>query len=152
MAIDECASCAESFEDDVFNPLRLYCSVQCRGVAKAVRYPRGLRERGLWQPGVPLRKDLDDAVRYKIAHALGGGYDANARRIPPATRDLVWERDDGRCVLCGEPGEEIDRIDGSSNDPETLRLVCRPCHHEITNRHLSPVVDPGRIRLARAMP
>lgn len=122
----------------------VYCGMQCQDEAKAVRYGRAtLRQYGRQPPN-----DVVEALRIKIAHALGGGYDRPARRISPARRAEVWQRDDDQCVKCGAPGEEIDHIDGSSDDLANLRLLCRTCHKQITSTHMKPVTDPAMRRRA----
>lgn len=70
-----------------------------------------------------------------------------------ATRRFVWERDQGRCVLCGVEvplnrkivkndvyvyAAEIDHIievvDGGTDEPENLRTLCHDCHVAKTTR------------------
>jgi ribosomal protein L7/L12 len=56
----------------------------------------------------------------------GGGTDA------AAVRQLVWERDGGRCVRCGAAAElQYDHIiplaRGGSDRAENLQLLCAPC-------------------------
>ena len=53
-------------------------------------------------------------------------------------RLLVWERDDGTCVLCGKPGTEVDHVtprrffgkhQATQQDSlGNLRLLCIDCH------------------------
>lgn len=54
-----------------------------------------------------------------------------------ATRALVWERDNGRCVACGKPAEELQHVrcrgmggsrNPAINSPANLVWLCRPCH------------------------
>lgn len=56
-------------------------------------------------------------------------------RIPREVRELVMQRDGGRCQTCGET--ENLTIDhkwiawsdgGSSRDPDALQVLCRPCN------------------------
>lgn len=102
-----------------------------------VRYAR----RKYAEHGDRLPDDIRWAVRTKIAHALSGGYDERARHLPQATRVMVRELDAGRCVLCGDPGREIDHIDGPSGDLANLRLLCEDCHHQITASRFVPIDD-----------
>jgi hypothetical protein len=39
-------------------------------------------------------------------------------------------RDQRKCRICGKPGDEIDHISGSSNDPANLQLLCDSCHNK----------------------
>ncbi|MGZ0151886.1 HNH endonuclease [Kribbella sp. WER1] len=60
-------------------------------------------------------------------HSSGGG---RWQRI----RAQVIRRDHGLCVVCGEPGEEVDHIvpkhppHYGTDDMANLRLLCRECH------------------------
>ena len=53
--------------------------------------------------------------------------------IPAGVRRSVYERDDYRCVFCGEQGDiTIDHItaraNGGTDDVENLQTLCRPCN------------------------
>jgi hypothetical protein len=131
-----CANCDQDFETGAReNP---YCSLRCHDVAKAARSTRNLlsRDPDAFRDGIPYE------CRIKIAHALSGGYPAARRTVPEPTRAAVKERDGHRCVLCGEPGVEIDHIDGDANEQSNLRLLCPPCHQVVTQRRLRPITDP----------
>ena len=50
---------------------------------------------------------------------------------------ICWERDDGKCVMCGEPGAQVDHIEPVGKlawgsplviDPDNGRVLCLPCH------------------------
>lgn len=118
---DHCANC--------FAPLglasqSLYCDEWCREVAVLVRYARGV-----WRD--PLRSDdvdVQEAIGIRVALALRGGYAALDRKLSAAVREEVIRRDGGRCQACGEPGAEIDHIDGSSSALRNLQLLCHACH------------------------
>jgi 5-methylcytosine-specific restriction endonuclease McrA len=112
---------------------RLYCSALCREKAKFVRYARGCLRDGR----VHRDPDVVYAIQIRMAVILGGGYPP-ARTLPPAVRAAVMERDQGRCRLCGAPGEEIDHIDGSSPEFSNLRLLCKACHRQVTEEQLVP--------------
>lgn len=131
---DHCASCLTPLPVEERG---LYCSPLCKETAKDVRYIRR-KERDPEQLEDP---DILDAIHTRIAHLLGGGYDAKARRIPPGVRELVKSRDEGKCVQCGEAGEEIDHVDGGSNEPGNLQLLCSPCHHAKTALRVKPTSD-----------
>ena len=136
----ECANCGERYVVETGGPSgSAFCSVKCRSTAKAVRYVRAkLREFGSREL---FPDDIELAVKYKVGHALGEGYDSAARTIPKDTRDRVVSRDNAKCVHCGEDGQEIDHIEGNSNDLSNLRLLCRSCHRRVTNVHFQPITD-----------
>lgn len=58
---------------------------------------------------------------------------ARRERIPDAVRLFVWQRDEGRCVLCGS-GErlEYDHIipvaEGGSSTERNIQLLCETCN------------------------
>lgn len=121
---DHCANCMSPLPQRVDG---LFCTEFCQGTAKLVRYWRGVNADGrVHQP------DIQDALRVRIAHWLAGGYPERERSLPPAVREQVKERDQGLCRGCGEPGQEIDHIDGNSSQLSNLQLLCKPCHDSKT--------------------
>lgn len=138
-----CANCQAEFSTPA--RLRAFCSQQCRDVAKAVRYGRSAATRF----GSNAPEDVEYALKIKVAHALGGGYDQQARTLSAETRELVIERDQGRCVACGGTGEEIDHIDGPSDSLPNLALMCAACHRAKTARRLRSVDEPQAQELLR---
>lgn len=65
------------------------------------------------------RKDLDE--------------DSRKRQIPGDIREAVWERDGGRCVMCGSTQDlEFDHIipfsRGGAHSLNNLRILCRNCN------------------------
>ena len=124
-------------------PVEPYCSLRCKDEAKAVRYARAKLAGYETCNMADLPQDVQDAVRMKIAHALAGGYDEQARRLTPALRKAIFD-DESRCVLCGAPGTEIDHIDGPSANPENLRVICRDCHKAVTEERFVPIEDGSR--------
>ena len=115
---------------------RLFCSELCQQEAALVRYVRRCRADGrIEQP------DVLEALEVRFAMVLGGGYPERARTVPDAIRRQVAERDGGLCANCGEPGDEVDHIDGSSNDLENLRLLCHDCHMQRTQDSLE-IIGP----------
>ena len=85
----------------------------------------------------------------KLTWAFSGGYDRAARELPAETRAAVIERDGRRCVLCRNPGTDVDHIDGDSPDLSNLRLLCSPCHNAVTWSHVTGgrVDDPEVSRI-----
>jgi len=132
---DRCASCLQQVPDDEEG---LFCSELCSQTASTIRYwRRVVRDGRAGQPDVRL------AIRTRVAHLLAGGYHEGARRLSPAVRAQVWERDGGRCVSCGQPGAEIDHIAGDSPDPGNLQLLCAGCHQAKTAGRMRPA-SPGQ--------
>jgi len=135
---DRCANCMQPLPEQIE---RLFCSELCRQTADVVRYWRGVvRDGRISLPDVQL------ALKTRIAHLLAGGYAEQARRLSRAVREQVWERDQGRCRECGEPGEEIDHIETDSPELSNLQLLCKPCHHRKTAARMVPAsADHRRI-------
>ena len=105
------------------------CSAQelCSQTASTIRYWRRIvRDGRIHQP------DVREAIRTRVAHLLAGGYQEAARRLSPTSRVQVWERDGGRCVLCGQPGAEIDHITDDSRELGNLQLLYAGCHRAKT--------------------
>src|SRR4029453_17255605 len=55
--------------------------------------------------------------------------------IPEDVRQLVWERDGGRCRRCGSRHElQFDHIipvvEGGSNEAENIEVLCGPCNRK----------------------
>lgn len=109
------------------NQAKLFCSVECADEAKFVRYVRRCTRDGRIE-----RPDVLDAIRIRFAMIVGGGYPERERHMPPSIRRAVIARDGGRCQQCGQPGADIDHIEGSSNEIENLQLLCRRCHNKKT--------------------
>ena len=57
-----------------------------------------------------------------------------ATSIPAATKQAVWERDGGRCVLCGRPGNPwchyISRAQGGLGIEQNIVTLCDKCHSD----------------------
>ncbi len=127
---DHCADCQAPLPPEVKD---LFCSQLCLQRARDMRYWRStLRDGRLEQP------DVQEALNTKLAFLVAGGYAATARRLPLAARKEIVDRDGGRCVQCGNPGEEIDHIDGDSADPTNLQLLCKDCHSAKTQASMVP--------------
>jgi hypothetical protein len=86
-----------------------------------------------------------DAVKASFRHLIQLGYIDPSQRpmptrragarayIPRAVRHLVYERDEYRCVHCGDTEQlSLDHIIpwalGGGDDPENLRTLCRQCN------------------------
>lgn len=59
-----------------------------------------------------------------------------------AMREYVMERDGGKCSVCGgtdrlEVHHIIRRMDGGSNNPVNLTLMCQGCHDDIHSNDLA---------------
>jgi len=130
-----CMNCDETIPEAV-----LFCSPLCREEAKFVRYYRAcIQDRRIKQP------DIQEALQIRLAHILAGGYRGNLRQLSSALRKTVIDRDHGRCRRCGAAANQIDHIDGDSNDLDNLQLLCERCHNEKTMAHLvqiSPDTHP----------
>lgn len=103
---------------------KLFCSRACADEAKFVRYVRRCR-----RDGRDKTPDVKEAIEIRLAHILGGGYPEQERQLSATVRAAVIARDNGRCQLCGQPGNQIDHIRGSSSNLDNLQLLCRSCHN-----------------------
>jgi 5-methylcytosine-specific restriction endonuclease McrA len=118
-----CQNCNKELEIEQAKAGKLYCSEKCNQIAGTVRYGRKALKDGRWHS-----PDVQEAIRMRIAHILGGGYPEKARRVPPEMRAFIFTRDNHTCVLCGAPADTIDHINGSVNTPDNLRALCRSCN------------------------
>ena len=111
-----------------------YCSRVCRQKLKLVHYGRGAVAEGRYEQD----PTIEDAIQMRMAQALGGGYHEVERRVPPALRAQILERDGGKCVRCGAPATQIVHIAGDANTYENLRAVCGPCYLGMAQERLIP--------------
>jgi 5-methylcytosine-specific restriction endonuclease McrA len=118
---------------------KLFCSELCMQTADTLRYWRRVVRDGRIE-----RPDVKEAVRTRVAFLLAGGYHRQARQLSEETRRFVRERDGEKCVVCGKQGEEIDHIDGDSDDPTNLQLLCKDCHHAKTAERMVPAGEEQR--------
>jgi len=75
------------------------------------------------------RKNSGDKAELKTARP----------KIPPAVQREVWNRDGGRCVLCGRISDlEFDHIipvaKGGSSTPRNVQLLCETCNRQKGDR------------------
>ena len=65
--------------------------------------------------------------------------------VPPHIREMVFERENNACVVCGRTGEEVSlhlhhrkpEQEGGTNDPSNLTVLCSEDHaHYHSNREL----------------
>lgn len=136
---DHCANCLSPLTEEVVG---LWCSTWCTDINQRVRYWRRVTRDG--RIADPL---IQEQVAMDLTFLLIGGYRALGRRPNAATRKLVVQRDKGRCRNCGESGTELDHVDGSSDAPENLQLLCKECHRRKTREALAsmpPAPDEAR--------
>ena len=114
--------------------VKLYCSDLCSDEAHFVRYFRARISDGKIN-----QLDIKEALQIRMGHILAGGYNERERRVPDHVRRTVFERDKGLCQKCGQPGIDIDHIEGSSSELENLQVLCKPCHNEKTLSKFRPL-------------
>jgi hypothetical protein len=146
---DHCANCLAPLPEDVTG---LWCSTWCTDVNAKVRYWRAVQRDGRIDD-----PDIQFQIQMNVAFLLIGGYRALGRRPSAETRKKVVERDGGRCQSCGKPGSDLDHIDGNSDDPSNLQMLCGPCHRAKTAESLRPADDESRalilaLNLGRVIP
>lgn len=146
---DHCANCLCPLPEAVEG---LFCSIWCKEIAGAVRYQRGVFRDGRIDD--PLVKQ---AIIFKNAFLLEGGYQALGRTLSPSIRTDVKTRDGGTCQMCGKAGTDIDHIDGSSPSLDNLQLLCADCHNAKTAENLEPAGLKQKVllfalQLTRVMP
>lgn len=148
-ALDELAKppiveCVECGADIVLtNRARLYCSEVCRQTLKLIHYGRSVEADGR----IERDPTIAEALQMRIAQILGGGYHERARQVPSALRAQIFERDHGRCALCGARATQIDHIAGDANTLENLRAACGECNLGLAQRRLVPA-PPDKSALA----
>lgn len=81
--------------------------------------------------------DLDTV--YYLPQTSGTDSEGGARRISQKIKDLVWNRDKGKCVYCGSKMSlEFDHIipfsKGGSNTYRNLQLLCEKCNRKKYNK------------------
>lgn len=86
---------------------------------------------------------MAEAVKIRLAIVLGGGYNANERKLTQTQRETVFQKDNGKCRNCGAQATEIDHITvpahGDINHEDNLQALCSKCHREKTMKNLRPI-------------
>lgn len=82
---------------------------------------------------------INTAVRIDKRDILVPQGEANSRHIPHDVRIAVWNRDQGKCVTCGDRSYlEFDHIiphsKGGANTVNNIQLLCRKCNLAKGNR------------------
>lgn len=80
--------------------------------------------------------ELDTAKYPKVSKTVN---DDAGRSISQQVKDLVWNRDNGKCRECGSNEKlEFDHIipfsKGGSNTYRNIQLLCEPCNRTKTNK------------------
>ncbi|GAC1407016.1 MAG: hypothetical protein NVSMB64_13350 [Candidatus Velthaea sp.] len=116
---DRCSSC-----DALLEGPALFCGEQCALEVTLVRYVRRCIVDGrVHDPTIRA-----NAIGNRLLILSAGGYPAKRKKISPALRAQIIERDNHRCVLCGAPGEHIDHIAGSSRRSPLIAPRARRVH------------------------
>ena len=82
-------------------------------------------------------RDLDTV--YKLPQSISSTSDSFSRRTSQKAKDLVWNRDGGKCVICSSNVNlEFDHIipfsKGGSNTYRNLQLLCEKCNRKKYNK------------------
>ena len=77
------------------------------------------------------KADVQEAIGTRILMLLSGGYPENDRKLSPQIRDAIFQRDGGKCQVCGDPATEIDHVADNSDDPSNLRAICGRCNRSL---------------------
>lgn len=101
---------------------KIFCGDQCEQEAQAVRQ---IRKR--LADGRIAKSDCQEGIGQKLIQIVAGGY-PSARKLDPKLRNHVLDRDKRICQICQKPGNQIDHIEGSANDPPNLRVLCASCN------------------------
>lgn len=96
----------------------------------------GYTDKEIFQLEIKVRKEKQEWKERKLE---GTNNVSNAaqrtRNIPASIKRIVWDRDGGKCVLCGnseylEFDHEIPFSRGGSNSTENIRVLCRNCNQK----------------------
>ena len=72
---------------------------------------------------------------------------SKATDISPKVKKSVWERDDHRCIICGNPcampnSHYIPRSSGGLGIEENVVTMCGNCHHAFDNGSMRLIYSP----------
>lgn len=112
---------------------KIYCCDQCEDEAQVVRLVRNAIADGRIE-----NAESQVGIGQKLLQIIQGGYPTE-RILRPALRRQIFDRDGRVCRICGKPGDQIDHISGSSNDPTNLRVVCGPCNRLRVTHSMVPM-------------
>lgn len=126
-----CANCGTLHKNK-----NAFCSPFCKELTEYIRMCRR------WVRNADKQSDPNYAEVFYIRIGQINSFIAGHRKdinqiIPIAMRRMVFERDNGLCVLCGKPGTEIDHTNEvkelvGKSVLENLRLLCHECHSNKT--------------------
>lgn len=82
----------------------------------------------------PIKRTAIDKKTHKVSER------AKACDISQSTKQIVWERDNHKCVFCGKEvpitcanSHIVKRSHGGLGIPENVVCACPECHHEYDN-------------------
>ena len=94
----------------------------------------GYSEAEIFQIELKVRQDKQEWNTVKSAGFNNlSNFEQRSRNIPASIKKIVWDRDKGKCVLCGsteylEFDHDIPFSRGGSNSTENIRILCRNCN------------------------
>jgi len=132
----ECFTCGKSTV--AYSEALLHCSFTCQEVG---RYVRDLRKKVEFE--TPWDADLLSGLGSKMAHWVSTGRPYR-RPVPRKTRDAVFARDGGRCVVCGKHATQIDHKLSDSADMSNLQAMCADCNREKFRARFVPSADGSK--------
>jgi len=127
-----CPNCRKSHQRE-----KIFCGDQCQQEAQAVRHIRNAVADGRIRA-----HDQQEGIGHKLIQIVAGGYPSE-RKLSQKLRKQVLERDKRTCQICRNPGDQIDHIDGSANDPSNLRVLCSSCNRGLVLRTMAPTTGEG---------
>lgn len=117
----------------------IFCGDQCTQEAQAVRHIRKCVA-----DGRIAKPDCQEGIGQKLIQIISGGYPSE-RQLTSKLRNQVLERDKRICQICRMSGNEIDHIEGSSNDPTNLRVLCASCNRRRVLQAMRPTTTDDAI-------
>lgn len=86
-----------------------------------------------------FKPTLDTFLQIAKAIKVNFFFEDQERKIEQKVKDLVWNRDNGKCVLCGSNEKlEFDHIipfsKGGSNTYRNIQILCEKCNREKSNK------------------